>query len=73
MKSVDRLRDWIDAKDRRPIIAAITIVEVPIVAGLWVTTGFLGAPWWVMPTTIGCAMLVVGWVFLVVAALGGGR
>lgn len=64
-----RIRAWIDAKEHRPVMAAIAITEVPVIAGIWVIAVVVGAPWWAMPVALAAAVLTIGWIFLVAAVL----
>lgn len=66
---VNRIRDWIDAEDYRPILAAVLIVEIPVIAVLWILCAVLGAPWGVIPAAVCAGFLTVGWIILVVSAL----
>lgn len=66
---MNRIRAWIDAKDHRPLIAAIAIIELPLFVALWFVCIGVGAPWWTMPVTLAAAGVLIGWVFLVMAAL----
>lgn len=66
----NRIRDWIDAEDYRPILAAILIVQVPILAVMAILfSGVLGYPWWLVPAALGIAALTAGWIILAVTAL----
>jgi hypothetical protein len=70
---IQRLRNWIDAKEHRPLTASLVIIMTPVIAGLWVTTAMAGAPWYTMPVALGAIAVIVGWTALVVAALGVGK
>lgn len=66
---INRIRAWIDAKDHRPLVAAILIVEAPVIVAMWFLCAWLGSPWWLMPVTLVAAVVLISWVCLVMAAL----
>lgn len=63
--AVNRIRSWIDAKPHRPTLAAIVLIETPLLApvGIALTPG-------VIPAVTVASLVAVAWILLAFAALG---
>lgn len=66
---MSRIRNWANATERRSLAVGITLCELPVIVALLAVSVYTRAPWWMVPVTVAGALLLWGWVVLVMSAL----